>query len=241
MTDRMILYVQPAYNYSSNVVEYLEVLIRGYRGIESAWKIMKFVELSKIEDVFDMDVLHKTLEVLNEYERIDCPVGVNLCPSTIAKEGMADNIISILKNENKSDNDIVIEINEKTDFKDKTVRSNMHKLRENGIKIALDDFGVESSNLYTLLGCNIDILKVDKVFIDSTGTEYEESQSKILKNLLQICKDFNLKHIVEGIETKRQLDSIERLGYSVVQGYLYERPMPLIQLLDSRYKKLEEN
>ena len=242
MAERISLYVQPAYNYDTKHIDYIEVLVRGYRGFDSVPSILRFVGLNKMEETFDLDVLNESLRLLNHFEKLDYPIGVNLCPNTIIVEGIADKIISMINENNKSGNEIIIEVNEGTDFKNKVTRENIRKLRENGIKIALDDFGVEGSNLYTLLNCNIDILKVDKAFIETTEKEYEESQSKILKRLLQICNDFNLKHIVEGIETTRQLNHIKDMGYSVVQGYLYERPLPFMQFLEEHSKrKLEDN
>lgn len=234
--DRIKLYIQPAYNYNTKNIEYAEVLIREYRGIESASKILKFVELNHMEKTFDIDVLTETLYIIKKYGKLEYPIGVNLCPNTIKIKNIANEICNIINANNKSNNEIIIEINEKTDFKDKIVRENIGILRENNIKIALDDFGVDGSNLYSLLSCNIDILKVDRAFIDNTHIEYEESQSKILRRLLQICNDFNLKHIVEGIETKKQLKNIENLGYNLVQGYLYEKPLPIEEFLEHSIK-----
>lgn len=235
--ERINLYVQPAYNYDSKQIDYIEVLVRGYRGIKSAPNILRFVQLNKLEETFDIDVLKESLKILNNFEKLDYLVGINLCPDTIQLKGMADKIIKIIKENNKSGNEIVIEINEKTDFKNTTAIENIKKLRENGVKIALDDFGVEGSNLYSLLNCSIDILKVDKAFIEVDKEECEDSQLKILKRLFQICNDFNLKHIVEGIETPRQLKYIKEMGYSVVQGYLYERPLPFLKFLESNSRR----
>lgn len=239
--ERINLYVQSAYNYDSSNIDYIEVLVRGYRGFNSVPSIMKFVNLNNLEETFDLDVLTESLRLLNNFDKLEYPIGINLCSSTIELEGIADKIITIIRENNKSGNDIIIEINEKTDFKNKTVIENIKRLRDNGIKIALDDFGVDGANLYSLLNCDIDILKVDKAFIETTENEYEESQLKILKRLLQICDDFNLKHIVEGIETTRQLKYIKDMGYSVVQGYLYEKPLPFVKFLESHSRrKLEE-
>lgn len=181
--ERMNLYVQPAYNYDSKQIDYIEVLVRGYRGIKSAPNILRFVQLNKLEETFDIDVLKESLKILNNFEKLDYLVGINLCPDTIQLKGMADKIIKIIKENNKSGNEIVIEINEKTDFKNTTAIENIKKLRENGVKIALDDFGVEGSNLYSLINCSIDILKVDKAFIEANKEECEDSQLKILKRL----------------------------------------------------------
>lgn len=235
------LYVQPAYNFDSKQVDYVEILIRGYGGIKSVPNILRFVNFNSIEEQFDLDVLTESLRLLNNFNKLEYPIGINLCPETIKIKNIADKILNIINENNKSDNEIIIEINERTDFKDTVVRDNIKKLRDNGIKIALDDFGVEGSNFYSLLSCNIDILKVDKAFIETTEKEYEESQIKILRHLIQICNDFNLKHIVEGIETKRQLRYLKQMGYSVIQGYLYERPLPFLQFLElNSVRKLED-
>lgn len=242
MVERIKLYVQPAYNYDTKHIDYVEVLVRGYRGFDSVTSILRFVGLNKMEEAFDLDILAESLRLLNHFDKLDYPIGINLCPNTIIVEGIADKIISMINENNKSDNEIIIEINEGTDFKNRVTRENIRKLRESGIKIALDDFGVEGANLYALLSCNIDILKVDKAFIETTEKEYEESQSKILRRLLQLCNDFSLKHIVEGIENKRQLNIIKEMGYNVVQGYLYEKPLPFMKFLEENSKrKLEDN
>lgn len=238
---RISLYVQPAYNYGSQQVDYAEVLVRGYGGFNSVQSILKFVNLHRIEEQFDLDVLTESLRLLNNFNKLEYPIGINLCPETIKRDGTADKILKLVEENNKSNNELIIEINERTDFKDSVVKENIKKLRDNGIKIALDDFGVESSNFYSLLNCNIDILKVDKAFIEATEKEYEESQIKILRRLIQICDDFNLKHIVEGIETKRQLKYLQQMGYSVIQGYLYEKPIPFLQFLElNSMRKLED-
>jgi EAL domain-containing protein (putative c-di-GMP-specific phosphodiesterase class I) len=231
MHDRINLFLQPAYNYNSHKIEYAEILIRGYRGIDSVPKILAFVQLSQTESIFDIDVLKETLRILNYYEKLDYPIGVNLCPSTIAKSGISDEIISIIKDNNLSNNEIVIEVNECTDFKNSEVIENIKNFKKNGIQIALDDFGTNTANLCTLLCNDIDILKVDKVFIDKQSEENEESQTTILKKLLEICNELNLKHVVEGIETDGQLENIENIGYSVVQGFLYKKPISLKQYM----------
>ena len=231
--NKLNLYIQPAYNCKTKNIEYAEILIRGFMGSNSVPKILKFIEVNKLESQFDLDILSETLRIINHYEKLEYPIGINLCPNTIKEDGIADKIIQIINENNKSCNEIIIEVNEKTEFKDKIVRKNMKKLRDNNIKIALDDFGVEGANLYTLLECNLDIIKVDKAFIDRTDVEYEESQYKILRRLLQLCNDFNLKHIVEGIETTKQLKNLENIGYTVIQGYLYKKPLPLIEFLST--------
>lgn len=233
MVNEITLFVQPAYNYSTSKVEYAEVLIRNYRGLTKVPDILNFVKDNHIEEEFDMDVLRETLRVVSETPELDYPIGVNLCSETIKKEGIASKVIGEINKFNVNHRQIVIEVNEETNFCDKVVINNIEELRKNNIKIALDDFGVKNSNLLSLMNAKIDILKVDRAFIDTTTKEKEESQHEILKLLIQLCNNLNLKHIVEGVETNRQLNHIQNLGYSVVQGYLYERPVPFVSYMKS--------
>lgn len=231
MAREVILYIQPAFSYSTGKVEYAEVLIRGYRGIDSVPKILKFVEVNGIEEVFDLDVLKETIKIIKG-KNIEYPIGVNLCSNTASKKGIADKILTELKENNIKTDRIIIELNEKTDFKNQIVCDNVRKLRKNGIKIALDDFGVENANLYSLISSEVDIIKIDRALIDHVSKEREESQHFILKCLLNLCQSLKLKHIVEGIENRSQLCYIRALGYDTVQGYLYEKPKPIIEYLE---------
>lgn len=88
-------------------------------------------------------------------------------------------------------------------FLTKNVINNARVFNDNNIKIALDDFGIDNANLMVLLMYKVDILKVDKKFIDTNNEdELEESQAAILKALRSIIRDLHIKHIVEGIESK---------------------------------------
>lgn len=227
MAHNVVLFIQPAYNYATKKIEYAEVLIRKYRGIEGVPNILKFVSRNNIEDVFDIDILRETLHIMSSCGSIDYPIGVNVCSTTACKDGIAERIIYEIDSYGVSHDRIVIEVNEETDFSNVNVKNNIKKLRDSGIKIALDDFGVKNSNLYSLMTANIDIIKVDRMFVDGAQTkEAEDSQNAILKVIMQLCDTLNIKHIVEGIETNKQLKNIQSLGYSVVQGYLYQKPTP---------------
>lgn len=234
MSHKILLYIQPAYNYKLGRIEYAEILVRNYRGIDSVKNIMRFVTRNNIEEQFDFEVLQETLRVMRQTPKLSYPIGINLCSKTAEKPDIACKIIKEIDKYNINHSDIIIEINESTDFKNENVLDNMRKLRQHGIKVALDDFGVDKSNLYTLVCSEVDILKVDRAFIDNRYIEYEQSQNTVLRMLLQLCNSLKMKPIVEGIETTKQLQNIEKLGYCVVQGYLYEKPKPYIEYMTAQ-------
>lgn len=229
----IILYIQPAYNYYTKEIEYAEVLVRRYMGIKDAFNILKFVKDNGIEEQFDLDIIKESLEYIEEMRDITYPIGINLCPKTVEIKDIAYKIINIIKMFDVNPSHIVLEINEGTNFSEENVNNTLRILREYGISIALDDFGIEKSNLASIAQMNIDIVKVDKYFVSENKLEYERSRSEILKTILSLCNSLNLKHIIEGIETKNQLKKVQDLGYQVVQGFLYEKPLPIIDFINN--------
>ena len=210
----------------TNKIEYAEVLIRGYRGIEETDKILRFVSRHDITESFDLDVFEKALSIMSNMDRLEYPIGINLCPATISKEKVVEKIATIMKRYAIKSSQLIIEINEGTDFTNKNVIENIEKLHKLGIRLALDDFGVEKANLYALLKFKFDILKIDKSFI---GHESEESKNKILTIIKSLCDEFKMKSVVEGVEDTKQLENINKLGYTIVQGFIYNKPIPFVQ------------
>lgn len=239
METTILLFVQPAYNYNTQRIEYAEVLIREYNNLNNVPSILNFVKKNNIEEKFDFDVLRETLEVMSMYKDLDYPIGINLCPYTASVEGVAHKIIDEIDKYKVKHSDIIIEINEETDLDSKEVSDNINVLRSSGIKVALDDFGIKGANLSSLFRLNVDILKVDRAFIEPHCPEVEESQHTILRALGSLCHQLNLRHIVEGIETKKQLELIKESGYEVVQGYLYKKPVPFREYMANASNKNE--
>lgn len=236
MPKHLDLYVQPAYNYDTKEIEYAEILIRKYNGINSVKSILEHIKLFHAEKQFDLEVLDSTLKLMAQVKDIKYTIGVNLCPSTILIENVSKQILELIDSYNIDHSKLIIEVNEASKFGNENVINNIKNLRENGIKIALDDFGVEKATLGSLVTNDFDIIKVDKMLVSNLGKEHENSQTAILKLSLKLFEELNVKHIVEGIETDKQLNYIRGLGYTVVQGFLYEKPMPIKKY----FKKFEE-
>jgi len=104
---------------------------------------------------------------------------------------------------------------------DKTI-AQLESLRKEGIQIAIDDFGTGFSSLSTLADLPIDIIKIDKLFIDQANekTKY----NKILESISELGKKLNLKLVAEGVEEAEQFELVRKLGIQCVQGYLVSRP-----------------
>jgi len=97
-------------------------------------------------------------------------------------------------------------------------------LKALGVGISLDDFGTGFSSLSHVHRLPLDKLKVDRSFITDITTN--PASLKIVKSLTALCTDMNLACVIEGVETEDQLATLRELGCTLVQGYLFARPMP---------------
>jgi EAL domain-containing protein (putative c-di-GMP-specific phosphodiesterase class I) len=103
------------------------------------------------------------------------------------------------------------------------LRAELEALGDHGFIIALDDFGVESSNLNRLHELPIHVVKLDKALIDDLITS--ETQRSIVRGIAMIVKNLNMKVIAEGVETTQQANILMDENLYVHQGYLNAKPM----------------
>jgi EAL domain-containing protein (putative c-di-GMP-specific phosphodiesterase class I) len=101
-------------------------------------------------------------------------------------------------------------------------RAAMHSLRKNGIRLALDDFGTAYSSLSKLQGFPFQQIKIDRSFVNAIHDD--ENSIAILQAVFNMAVAMRLEVVVEGVETRAQLDTLGRLGCHFVQGYLLGRP-----------------
>ena len=97
-------------------------------------------------------------------------------------------------------------------------------LKAIGCGISLDDFGTGYSSLSHVHRLPLDKLKVDRSFVHDVNAN--PISHKIIKSLTGLCADMEISCVVEGVETKEQLDSLCRLGADYIQGYYFAEPMP---------------
>jgi len=123
-------------------------------------------------------------------------------------------------------NEIMIEITEtqNTRLDEKVANREIQYLRDNGISVALDDYGVEGSNLERLINTPWNIIKLDKQLIDNVVTN---KRSRVaVEGIKTMATRLNNQIIAEGVETKEQLKYLKKIGIDLIQGFLFSKPMP---------------
>ena len=152
-------------------------------------------------------------------------VSVNLSARQFRQSDLVSSIAGILERTGVSPSSLRLEITETVGMEDAEQTMVMLKeLRDLGLSIALDDFGMGHSALSYLKRFPVDTLKLDRLFISGLGTD--KGDAAIVQASIKLAKDMGLKVTAEGVETRDQIQVLYSLGCDSGQGYFFARPMP---------------
>ena len=152
-------------------------------------------------------------------------VSVNVSARQFQQPQWADEVAHALLSSGFTPEHLVLEITESVLMEDTvTTSKRLGELRELGVRIAIDDFGTGYSSLGYLRHFPIDILKVDKSFID--GVADGPHESALARAVIKLAATLNLDAVAEGVSTRKQLASLRRLRCRFAQGYYFARPQP---------------
>ncbi|MBN2221864.1 MAG: EAL domain-containing protein, partial [Vallitaleaceae bacterium] len=151
-------------------------------------------------------------------------LSVNISVSQIRNEGFSDYILKLLSDNNYEAQLLEIEVTEtKMATSDDRVFIELKKLRENGIRIAIDDFGMGYSSFDYLRWMPFHVLKIDKSFVDRLVDQ--EIEAAIVDSIIKLVERLDLEIIAEGVETEEQLEILRKTSCNYIQGYVYSRPI----------------
>ena len=152
-------------------------------------------------------------------------VEVNLSARQIDHRGIVDEVAQVLADTGLAAEHLTLEITESALMHDPGAALEvLHELKELGVALAIDDFGTGYSSLSYLQRFPLDILKVDRSFID--GLHLDPDAGQIVTAVTGLAHSLGLLVIAEGVENERQLELVRRLGCDFAQGYLFSRPVP---------------
>ncbi len=157
---------------------------------------------------------------------------VNLSGKQLAAGGVTRLVLEVLADAGLPPSALGLEVTESVIVPDgpagERARTELAKLHEHGVKIAIDDFGTGFSSLGQLRRFPIDMIKVDRSFVQ--GIEHDPRDAAITANLVTLAHALGLVAIAEGIESDGQLASVRALGCDLAQGFLFARPVPAGEL-----------
>ena len=152
-------------------------------------------------------------------------IAVNVSPNQVKYQNLPMVISNALKSSGYRADRLEIEITESSLMqREEEVVEMLHSLRAKGIRLAIDDFGTGYSSLSYLKRFPIDVLKIDKSFIDDIP--YEKDDMAIVIAIIEMGKALGFQVLAEGTEHQEQLDFLEEKGCDSYQGYIKSKPIP---------------
>lgn len=225
------LYYQPIIDLHDEKVIGAEALLRWNHpeyGLLSPFKFINILEQSGDINWIGLwgleSLIIEYLDLKNEFAFSDYMLTINLSPKQLAKEGLVTDFLKIIKKYKMDPRQICVEIEEFIIFEQhRIIRENVIKLKEIGFKIAVDGFALDHGTLEKLNVMPIDIIKLDKSFLN------DESRTYILEKftdlLIDFAKENNILIISEGVETYNNLTFIKSRNLVVAQGYYFSEPI----------------
>lgn len=152
-------------------------------------------------------------------------VGINVTTGDFQRGDLAERMADIFAYHKVPLEHVVLEVNESVFMggNDQAVPHAVEALRAKGLLVALDDFGTGFASLTHLMTFPVDIIKIDRSFVERLGVD--EPGEVIVQAILDIAQRLKMRVVAEGIETSRQSDVLRQLGCMLGQGYLFSRPV----------------
>lgn len=225
------VYYQPKIDTSTNLASGCEALVRWHHpkeGFLNPDEFIPFAEENGLIKPLDHYVIRNVCQQIAQWKElglITLPVAVNLSGLHFQNEEIIETLETSLTESNISSDMLEIELTEAIliDDPDRALRI-LKKIRAMSIKVSLDDFGTGYSSLSYLRSLPIDIVKLDKSFINRIAKNRQDLA--ITQGIVALAKSLNLGVVAEGVESKEQLSLLIDMGCEQIQGYYFSKPCP---------------
>ncbi len=228
------VFLQPKYELGSGEIVGAEALVRWIRRDGSMVYPDEFIPVfEKNGYIAELDffMLEKVCEMLQrriKAKRKCVSVSVNQSRVLLQDREYTSKVASVLARYNTPPQYIELELTERI-FSDnlEEMAQIMQKLKDLGLRWSIDDFGTGYSSLNLLKELPVDIIKIDKSFLEET--ESSRTSKIIVRKTVELTKELEKVVVCEGVETESQADYLKGIQCDVAQGYLYAKPMPMIE------------
>ncbi len=236
------LFLQPQYNLETKKIVAFESLIRWTNEKHKDISPQEFIRIAEENNLIDFigkKTIEEAITIVKRLEKDDVKIAINVSPFQILKQGFVYQFESLIKKHNVKPNLIAIEITETVLATSLDLISvKLRSLQKLGIEIHIDDFGTGYSSLLYLKELPVNLIKIDKQFIDKITTD---NYSKAIVNMIvNLSKNLGIKVIAEGVETKAQAKELEKLGVNLIQGYLISKAVSFTDAENLLNKELEK-
>jgi EAL domain-containing protein (putative c-di-GMP-specific phosphodiesterase class I) len=233
--ERYLLYYQPKIDIATGRLAGVEALLRWddpERGIVLPGEFLPILESTGMIVSVGEWALQHAAAACQRWKAAGLQpvhVAVNCSPLQLRRAGFAEQVLDFVAGWTGGGWGLDLEITESLliDPASSEVMK-LRALRNAGVRVAIDDFGTGYSSLSRLSDLPVDTLKIDRSFID--GLPGDRASARLVPTVISLARAFDLTTVAEGVETRAQLNFLERAGCIQSQGFLHAQPMPAAAL-----------
>ena len=225
---RLKAFYQPMFEFKKNRVTKYESLARIVEGDEviSPFYFLDSAKVSGLMPTLTKSMLNQTFEFFKDLK--DVSFSVNITDEDLKDGELHGLLLYLCDKYNIKPSNVTLEILE--NINDDDVGNGTHKLeeiKEAGFLLALDDFGAQNSNFTRIQNLNVDIIKIDGLFIKDLDKDVNSRH--IVETMVYLAKKTNKKTIAEFVHSKEIFDIVKELGIDYAQGYYVGKPLPEVE------------
>lgn len=223
-------YYQPVIDITSGRLVGCEVMARWLKPDGQILPPGRFISLAEASgEIFPMTIalMERARDDLGEIyaERPTLKLGFNLCAGHFDDVVIVADVERIFSDSPIRMTQLMFEVTERQPLTDiPRARLVIGQLQALGARVALDDVGTGHGGLSYLLKLGVDVMKMDKMFVDAIGTD--RYSVAIIDSMVKLADDMNLDLIAEGVETFEQVERLREKGIRMAQGYVFAPPLP---------------
>ena len=231
------LHYQPQFEISSGEISGAEALMRWEHPTIGAISPDEFIPLAEDSGLiialgeWVIEQACKDLRIILDRGLHPGPVSINVSALQLRESGFRRAIMEPVRRYEIHPGYMQLEVTETAVAQNKdTAIALLESLRSDGVRVAIDDFGTGYSSLSYLQQMPFDVIKIDKSFVDKIGSG--TASNNICRTIIRMAEELDKCSIAEGVETREQLEFLQRNGCDFVQGFYYSRPLPQDQFLE---------
>lgn len=235
--QQFVLYYQPQYNHADGTIIGAEALVRWKhpdRGLISPGIFIPIFEKNGYISKLDFYVFEHACEFLKKCKEENIPlipISTNFCRHDIFLADFAEKLEAIRQKYDVPAKYLRVEITESAIMGGSDqINEMINRLHKYGYIVEMDDFGSGYSSLNVLKDIEMDVIKLDMLFLSEETNNTRGGT--ILSAVVRMAKWLKVPVIAEGVETLKQADFLRSIGCNYIQGYLYSRPLPEDQYVE---------